>query len=104
MPPPASLLLTLGSYPLGCLTTAYCLVQLRIGGDIRSMGSGNAGACNAGRALGPLVLLLDAAKGALVVWIARSVGFGIAGELSAMLAVVAGHVWPDSPHTERCRC
>ena len=98
MSPPALLILTLSTYALGCISAAYYLVRVRTGGDIRSVGSGNAGARNAARALGRgafvLVFLLDAAKGALAVWVARRLGFGTGGELVAMLSVVAGHVWP----------
>lgn len=98
MLPPNLLILTLSSYALGCISVAYYLVRVQTGGDIRDVGSGNAGARNVGRVLGrggfALVFLLDAAKGALAVWMARKLGFGVAGELLAMLAVVAGHVWP----------
>ena len=56
-----------GSYLLGSLPTAYLLVKWRTGTDIRRVGSGNVGATNAARAagkgLGTLVFLIDAAKG-----------------------------------------
>ena len=60
--------LVLGSFPTGVL-----LARAR-GVDLRQVGSGNVGATNVGRALGRpfavLVLIIDAAKGFLPVWIA----------------------------------
>jgi len=59
-----------GSVPFGPL---ICHAK---GIDLRSVGSGNVGATNVGRALGMawavLVLLLDAAKGFLPVWLAAA--------------------------------
>jgi acyl phosphate:glycerol-3-phosphate acyltransferase len=88
----------LGSYILGCIATGYYLVRLRLGQDVREMGSGNIGAKNVGRVLGRrgfwITMLGDFAKGALAVWIIHH----FIGEnwLSAfaMLAVVTGHIWP----------
>jgi glycerol-3-phosphate acyltransferase PlsY len=84
------------AYALGCANAAYYVVRWRDGRDIRTLGSGTAGARNAGRVLGrwafALVFLLDAAKGGLVVlgarwWVPE------AAPLCAMAAVI-GHVWP----------
>ena len=72
--------------------------------DVRTLGSGNLGATNVYRALGPglgvLTLLLDALKGAAPVWLAPSLpGAGaIPGgsdgvRILAGLAAVAGHIW-----------
>ena len=36
----------------GCFTTAYYLIRLRTGKDIRDLSSGNVGARNAGRVIG----------------------------------------------------
>src|SRR5258708_16157238 len=59
------------AYLLGTLLGSLILGRLR-GVDIRSMGSGNAGATNAmrtqGKLFGILVLLIDIAKGVVVVW------------------------------------
>ena len=86
------------SYALGCLNTAYYLLRLRTGADVRTLGSGNAGARNAGRVFGRLafglVLLLDVARGALAVGGAHQLGLGAFGAMAAALAVAAGHVWP----------
>lgn len=92
------LLWSVASYGLGCVSAAYYVLRLRTGQDVRGTGSGNAGARNAGRALGPggfvLVFLADAAKGGFAVWGAQQLGLGAAGATAALLAVVAGHIWP----------
>lgn len=86
-------------YTLGCANAAYYnITQLRIGGDIRDLGSGTAGATNAGRVLGrrgfATVFFLDLAKGIAAVVLARLSGSGPAPEAAAEWTVVAGHVWP----------
>ena len=59
------------AYLLGTLLGSLLLGRLR-GIDIRSMGSGNAGATNAlrtqGKLFGILVLIIDIAKGMVAVW------------------------------------
>ena len=90
---------TLLAYAVGCLSFATLLCRLK-GVDIRSVGSGNPGATNVGRALGPwwgrAVLLLDVAKGAVPVWLLS--GPAVAGDPSGrsviLAAAVAGHVFP----------
>jgi glycerol-3-phosphate acyltransferase PlsY len=88
----------LASYLLGGFCAAYYLVRVARSSDIRSLGSGNAGARNAGRILGApgfvLTLLLDAAKGALAVLATARLAPGIWPATLALLAVVAGHIWP----------
>lgn len=83
----------LGSVPYGLLVTRW-----RAGVDVREIGSGHAGATNtmraAGWGAGILVLILDAAKGALGVAIPM-----LMGETGWILAVAAvatviGHCWP----------
>ena len=82
-----------GSVPYGALLTRWLK-----GVDVRSAGSGNIGATNvarvAGRGLGVLVLLLDAAKGAVPV----ALSFLITGNSEVHAAVgfaaVLGHVFP----------
>ncbi|MBS0249554.1 MAG: glycerol-3-phosphate 1-O-acyltransferase PlsY [Proteobacteria bacterium] len=82
----------LGSIPFGLLLTRAAGL-----GDIRSIGSGNIGATNVLRTgnkkLAAATLLLDAAKGAAAVLIARA----WLGETAAMVAGVAaflGHIYP----------
>lgn len=91
------------SYLLGSIPTGAIAGKLR-GVDLRSEGSGNLGATNALRVLGPAVgvpvLVVDVAKGALAVLaVARIAGadalLGPSGiRLAAGLAAIAGHVWP----------
>lgn len=91
-------LLILGSYLLGSISFSLLTVRWLQGTDIRSLGSGNAGATNVLRAAGKgpaaLVLLLDVTKGALAVWVARALE--APGPVVGMCAVaaVAGHVFP----------
>ncbi len=90
--------IALGAYLLGCFVSGYYLVRLRTGQDIRELGSGNAGARNVGRVLGRMGFLLtlagDLGKGALAVWGARHITPDDRLAMLAILAVVAGHVWP----------
>ena len=90
--------LILGSYGLGCVVGAYYVVRWRTGRDLRSLGSGNAGARNAGRVLGRgafvVVLLIDAGKGALATWVALRIAPQPLATVLAMTAVVVGHIWP----------
>ena len=88
----------LGAYLLGCLATGYYLVRARTGRDIREIDSGSTGARNVGRVLGKtgfgLTVLGDFGKGALAVWGARHWTHDHQLAALAMLAVVAGHIWP----------
>jgi glycerol-3-phosphate acyltransferase PlsY len=95
------------AYLLGTLLGSLILGRLR-GIDIRSMGSGNAGATNAlrtqGKLFGILVLLIDIAKGMIAVWwlptaVLPAVGIDPALPrewltLACGLAVIVGHVYP----------
>jgi glycerol-3-phosphate acyltransferase PlsY len=90
--------LILGAYLIGSFPTAYLASRLRTGSDIRELGDRNAGAANVYRNLGPVagitVGVVDIAKGALAVLLARLVTGGVATQMVAGLAVVAGHNWP----------
>ena len=104
---PDSLLKILLAYMAGGVLGSLVLGRLR-GVDIRSMGSGNAGATNAlrtqGKLFGLFVLIIDIAKGVLVVrWLPTAVLplIPAAGalsvpalELACGLAVIVGHVYP----------
>ena len=87
------------AYLLGSFSGSLTLGRLR-GVDIRTLGSGNAGGTNALRtqgwrfALG--TALIDVGKGALAAWLARQYGPASLPWLpfAAVLAAVAGHVWP----------
>jgi acyl phosphate:glycerol-3-phosphate acyltransferase len=88
----------LAAYALGCFTTGYYLVRRRTGQDLHELGSGSIGARNVGRVLGwrgfLVTLLGDSGKGALAVWAARHFTTDDRLVMLAMLAVVAGHLWP----------
>jgi glycerol-3-phosphate acyltransferase PlsY len=87
------------AYFLGCFATGYYLVRARTGRDIRDIESGSTGTRNVGRILGKsgfvLTMLGDFGKGALAVWFAAEFTSHNQWAMAlAVLAVVAGHVWP----------
>lgn len=86
------------SYLLGCFSTAYYVVRWRTDQDIRTLGSGAAGARNAGRVLGRngfiVVFAGDLLKGALAVWLAQTMALPAWGVAAALVAVVLGHLYP----------
>jgi glycerol-3-phosphate acyltransferase PlsY len=88
----------IASYLAGCVCFGYYLVRYRTGKDVREYGSGNPGARNVGRLLGPggffLTLLGDAGKGAAAVWLALFLGLSAGWVMIAIVAVIAGHLWP----------
>ena len=93
----------LGAYALGCFATGYYLVRSRTGQDIREIESGSVGARNVSRVLGIsgylLTMLGDMAKGALAVWFALEfTNHNQPAMALAVLAVVAGHIWPMQLH------
>src|SRR5580698_8498322 len=87
-----------GAYLIGCFTTGYYLVRAWTGKDIRETGSGSSGARNVGRVLGKqgffFTVLGDFAKGALAVWLTREWTNDELCAALAVVAVVAGHLWP----------
>jgi glycerol-3-phosphate acyltransferase PlsY len=91
-------ILLLLAYILGCVNTAYYLVRWRTGEDVRGLGSGNAGATNAGRVLGRwgfiTALSGDLLKGVLAIWLVRWLGGSEWATAWAIPAVVMGHIWP----------
>jgi len=84
------------SYLIGSIPVGY-LLGLTRGVDIRRRGSGNIGATNAWRVLGPVIgttaLIGDMAKGVIAVFLGRHFG-GQGLELFTAAAVLAGHSWP----------
>ncbi len=99
------------AYLLGAVPFGLVLTRLKTGVDVRRVGSGNIGASNAarvaGKGVGVLTLLLDAAKAALPMLLAREVLFTPGGPLAGAfglsaegwsvvvgLAAFAGHLFP----------
>ena len=67
------IIIVLCAYLIGSIPTGWIIVKLMTGKDIRKIGSGSTGATNVKRVLGTkwffIVMLLDALKGFLPVWI-----------------------------------
>jgi acyl phosphate:glycerol-3-phosphate acyltransferase len=93
----AALVLCLAAYALGSVNFSLLATRLLGLGDLRRLGSGNAGATNLARVAGKgpaaCVLALDVARGAGVVLGARAAGMG---SLSAWFALplLLGNVFP----------
>ena len=91
------------SYLLGSIPFAYLLGRILKGIDIRKFGSGNVGATNAFRVLGPswgiIVLILDTLKGVIsVTWVANFFLIywdhsGIVLRIIFGIACICGHNW-----------
>ena len=98
----AGLAAAIAGFGLGSIPFGYLLVRLAGRGDVRSFGSGNIGATNVARVLGPagwlVTLLGDAGKGWIAVALAQH--FAPTWELdndavtAVALVVFLGHVWP----------
>lgn len=96
------LLVIAGAYLLGSIPFGYLLVRWHSGADVRDAGSGGTGATNvsrrAGKVVGLLTLLLDAAKGTAAVVLAlscQSAGTPINWIVAAAaMAVLLGHCFP----------
>ena len=90
--------LGMGSYLLGSVPTAYLVVKLRRGEDIRELGSKNVGALNAYHQVGVLgsllVLSADSLKGALAVLLPQWLGAPQWTVFLTATLVVFGHNWP----------
>jgi glycerol-3-phosphate acyltransferase PlsY len=86
------------AYVLGSLPTAYLLVRLMTGKDVRATGSGNVGATNAlrtaGWKVGVAVTAIDVMKGALPVWLMTRFNPESGWVAAAMFAAVLGHCYP----------
>ena len=85
-------------YAIGMFPSADLVARVASRGsvDLRASGSRNPGGLNAARVLGKkwglLVIVMDAAKGALAAGI--GLALGDAGAYAAGTAVIAGHCWP----------
>ena len=85
-------------YLLGCLNPSFFLARIR-GFDIRSRGSGNAGASNAflllGKAKGGICAVLDICKAFLAVCLTRALfpGEDVIFALTAVSCIL-GHIFP----------
>lgn len=104
MTPALKGLLVIGAYLLGSVPFGLVLTRLLTGKDVRTVGSGNIGASNvaraAGKKLGVLTLVLDAAKAALPMLLTRAL-LRPEGQLvmetwmvAVGLAAFAGHLYP----------
>jgi acyl phosphate:glycerol-3-phosphate acyltransferase len=97
--PLTSLIVYLVSYVLGSIPFGILMARLFGGRDVRKAGSGNIGATNVARVVGPLAgmltLLLDAAKGWFAVWIAARTMHGEAFPMAlAGFFAMLGHCFP----------
>lgn len=85
------------SYLIGSTPTAYIIFKKKKGRDIREYGYKNMGALNVYHLLGPshafITFLIDAAKGAIPVWIAQSLQINNSGIILCSLMAIAGHNW-----------
>jgi glycerol-3-phosphate acyltransferase PlsY len=101
----ALLAAALSAYIVGSFPTSYLLTRAIKGTDIRTSGSGNAGATNVLRTVGKLpalvTLLIDMFKGAFAVLISGNFfyGYGVSLDYNfyrglLALIVVSGHIWP----------
>ena len=86
------------AYFVGSVPFAIVLVRLFRGVDVRTQGSGNAGATNvlrtAGKALAAGTMLLDILKGALAVLLMQAVTYDARWLGAAAVCVTLGHVFP----------
>lgn len=104
----ASILALLAAYLFGSIPTAVWLGQSFYGVDVREFGSGNAGATNTFRVLGPkagvAVMVIDITKGWTATNLAYFIGVSVTGPESSILFInyqlilgviaVLGHLFP----------
>lgn len=87
------------SYACGCINGAYYIGHMKYKQDIRTLGSANAGARNAGRIFGKKAFIgsvaIDALKTIIPLAIGRmwlDVSDIVIGAMA--LAILIGHIWP----------
>ena len=93
------ILIPIAAYLLGSVPFGLLLAKLFGGGDVRKAGSGNIGATNVARVVGPaagiLTLVFDTAKGAAAVWLAgRVTNESAAWMMIAGFVALLGHCFP----------
>lgn len=92
------LIVMIFSYAMGCISGAYYVVKYLAKEDIRYIGSRNAGATNAGRALGKTGFLLTIAVDAGKTWAALYLtGLLVEGDgvfILSAVCVLLGHLFP----------
>ena len=85
-------------YLLGSIPSAYILVRLVKGTDIRTVGTGNVGALNTYQQLGTVpavaVMAVDVGKGVVAVFLPAWLGAPDWARYACAFSVVAGHTWP----------
>ena len=85
------------SYLIGSIPFGLIVGKVWANLDVREYGSGNIGASNVLRTIGPaaaiVVFVLDVAKGAVAVYLGSLVG-GEVVRILAAVAAIAGHNWP----------
>jgi acyl phosphate:glycerol-3-phosphate acyltransferase len=93
------ILIPFAAYLLGSIPFGLLLARLFGGGDVRKAGSGNIGATNVARVVGPLAgiltLVFDTAKGAAAVWLSgRVTNESATWMMVAGFVVLLGHCFP----------
>ena len=93
-----SVIILIGAYLIGSLSSAIILCKLAGLPDPRSQGSGNPGATNVlrfgGKKLAATVLILDVVKGILPVVIVIALGMSETWIAATALAAFLGHLYP----------
>src|SRR5258708_14792079 len=92
-------LIPFAAFLCGAMPVGLLLAKLFGGTDVRKAGSGNIGATNVARVVGPLAgiltLVFDTAKGAAAVWLAgRVTSESATWMMIAACAVLLGHCFP----------
>jgi len=92
------IVILVGAYLIGSLSSAIILCKLAGLPDPRSQGSGNPGATNVmrigGKKLAATVLLIDVIKGVVPVMIASALGLDIVWVTATAFAAFLGHLFP----------
>ena len=92
------LLVALGAYLLGAIPFGLIITRMMGLGDLRAIGSGNIGATNVlrtgNKGAAAATLILDGAKGAVAVMLARALGGAEDAAQVAALAAFLGHLYP----------